>query len=148
MTDAEQDYKRLNEEQRRRLARIASGLTRAQWQARLPNGWSVAATFAHLGFWDRVSLALVERYAREGVVPVKSDPHLLNAVTATLFEKMSAEQCQAWALESAEAVDARIASLHAGLVAEIMEKDGARRIHRHMHRSGHLDQVEAALGGR
>ncbi len=145
MADEGLDYKRLNEEQRRRLARLGAELTPAQWEQRLPNGWSVAATFGHLGFWDRMSLTLLERYAREGVAPAKNDMHLLNGVLAALFEKMNPEQCRAWALDAAEAVDARVEALDAALVAEIVAKDSERRIHRHMHRRHHLDQVESAL---
>jgi hypothetical protein len=145
MANKGQDYSQQNHEQRQRLANLGSRLTRAEWSARLPNGWTVAALFGHLGFWDRVTLALIERYEREGVAPVKSDFHLLNGVLAALFEKMSPEQCRAWAVEAAKALDARIATLAPALVAEIIEKDGERRIHRHIHRRNHLDQVESLL---
>jgi hypothetical protein len=145
MASQAQDYDRQNREQRERLASLGARLTAAQWGARLPNGWTVAALFGHLGFWDRVTLALIERYEHEGVAPVKNDFHLLNGVLATLFEKMNPEQCRAWAVEAAEALDARIAALAPALVAEIIEKDGERRIHRHIHRRNHLDQAEALL---
>jgi hypothetical protein len=145
MPNVAQDHSRQNEEQRRRLVALGAKLTAPQWAARLANGWTVAALFGHLGFWDRVTLALIERYEREGVVPVKSDFNTLNAVLATLFERMSPGQCHAWAVEAADALDARIEALAPALVAEIIEKDGERRIHRHIHRRNHLDQVEALL---
>jgi uncharacterized protein (TIGR03083 family) len=145
MPNEGQDHGRQNEEQRRRLLALGAKLTASQWTARLANGWTVAALFGHLGFWDRVTLALIERYEREGVVPVKSDFNTLNAVLAALFEKMSPEQCRAWAVEAAEALDARIETLAPALTAEIIEKDGERRIHRHIHRRNHLDQVEELL---
>jgi len=142
MTKAGQDYKQQNHEQRERLASLGARLSAAQWSARLPNGWTVAALFGHLGFWDRMALALVERYEREGVAPEKSNFHLLNGVLAGLFERMTPEQCLAWAVDAAEALDARIAALPPALVAEIIEKDSERRIHRHVHRRNHLDKVE------
>lgn len=145
MPNVAQDHSRQNEEQRRRLVALGGKLTAPQWAARLANGWTVAALFGHLGFWDRVTLALIERYEREGVVPVKSDFNTLNAVLATLFERMSPEQCHTWAVEAADALDARIEALAPALVAEIIEKDGERRIHRHIHRRNHLDQLEALL---
>jgi Mycothiol maleylpyruvate isomerase N-terminal domain len=145
MPNEGQDHSRQNTEERRRLAALGASLTASQWSGRLANGWTVAALFGHLGFWDRVTLALIERYEREGVVPVKSDFHTLNAVLAALFERMSPEQCFAWAVEAAEALDARIEALAPVLVAEIIEKDGVRRIHRHIHRRNHLDQVEQLL---
>lgn len=146
MAETAQDYDRQNQEQRERLASLGARLTAAQWSARLPNGWTVVALFGHLGFWDRMALALIERYEREGVVPEKNNFHLLNGVLAGLFERMSPEQCRAWAIDAAEALDARIAALPASLVAEIIEKDSERRIHRHIHRRNHLDKVEALLG--
>jgi hypothetical protein len=142
MANEGQDYFRQNQEQRERLVSLSARLTAPQWSARLPNGWTVAALFGHLGFWDRMALALVERYEREGVAPAKSDFHLLNGVLAGLFERMTPEQCLAWAVDAAEALDARIASLPPALVAEIIEKDSDRRIHRHIHRRNHLDKVE------
>jgi hypothetical protein len=145
MPNLGQDHSRQNDEQRRRLAALGANLTASEWTARLSNGWTVATLFGHLGFWDRVTLALIERYEREGVVPVKSDFNTLNAVLATLFERMSPEQCRTWAVEAAEALDARIEALAPALVAEIIEKDGERRIHRHIHRRNHLDQVDALL---
>jgi hypothetical protein len=140
-----QDYNRQNREQRERLASIGARLTAAEWTARLANGWTVAALFGHLGFWDRVALAQIERYEREGVAPVRNDFHLLNGVLAGLFERLGPDQCRLWALEAAETLDARIAALPLPLVAEIIEKDSERRIHRHIHRRNHLDRVEEWL---
>lgn len=139
------DYAKQNDEQRRRLLTLGASLAPEQWSARLPNGWTVAALFGHLGFWDRVALAQIQRYEREGVVPVKNDFHLLNGVLAALFERLSPEQCRAWTVEAAEALDARIVALPPTLVAEIITKDSERRIHRHIHRRHHLDHVEALL---
>ena len=139
------EYERQNREQRERLVRLGQLLDAPHWGARLPNGWTVAAAFGHLGFWDRVTLAAIERYEREGVTPVKNDFHLINGVLPALFERMSVEQCRSWAVDSAEAVDARIAALSPAMVEEIIQKDGERRIHRHIHRRNHLDQIESAL---
>jgi hypothetical protein len=145
MANEAQDYTKQNDQQRRRLLALGASLAPEQWNARLPNGWTVATLFGHLGFWDRVTLAQIQRYEREGVVPVKNDFHLLNGVLAALFERLSPEQCRAWAVDAAEALDARIAALPPALVVEIIAKDGERRIHRHIHRRHHLDHVEALL---
>ncbi len=134
-----------NDRQRERLRRLAGARGPGEWERRLPNGWTVKTVFVHLGFWDRLSLAQLERYQRAGVARVPHDAELLNAAVAELADLLAPEQAAAWAVRCAEAVDARVRALPPALVAEIEAKDVPRRIQRHLHRREHLDQVEALL---
>jgi hypothetical protein len=136
-----------NDRARQRLIDLAAALRPKQWETRLENGWTVATVFAHLGFWDAYSFVLIDRYEREGVTPVPIDYNAVNAASAALFDTLRPEQCYAWAVRSAESVDAKIRLLPEALAREIAEKDSPRRIARHLHRAAHLDKVEARLKG-
>jgi hypothetical protein len=134
-----------NDRQRERLKSLGASLRPGDWQRTLPNGWSVKTVFVHLGFWDRMSLAQLERYEQAGVQPVRHEVEQLNAVVAALAEQLSPQQALEWASRCAQLVDDRLRTLPPSLTAEIEARDTPRRIHRHLHRREHLDKVEQLL---
>jgi hypothetical protein len=135
-----------NDRQRERLRTLGASLEPADWQRTLRNGWSVKAVFAHLGFWDRMSLVQLQRYRRAGVQPVRHEVEQLNAVVAALAEQLTPQQALEWASRCAQLVDDELRRLPPALKAEIEARDTPRRIHRHLHRREHLDKVEELLG--
>ena len=50
-----------NRRETERLRALVGRLDAAALAVRLPNGWSVAGALAHLGFWDRHRLCLMQR---------------------------------------------------------------------------------------
>ena len=50
-----------NRTQTERLRALVGRLDAAALRMRMPNGWTVAGTLAHLAFWDRQRLCLMRR---------------------------------------------------------------------------------------
>ena len=70
----EEDAVTENDRQRERLQEIGARLRPQDWQRALPGGWTVKTVFVHVGFWDQMSLAQLERYGQDGVVPARTAP--------------------------------------------------------------------------
>lgn len=117
------------------------------------DNWTVAAKLAHLAYWDRFVLILLDRWQRR--LPFRTDPpQWFDDVQndAILDESLALEPAVAarLAVEAARAVD----EWHAGLSAEDAarldadarqsETDANWLVHRYRHREEHLDEVDAA----
>jgi len=142
-----------NQAATRRLAAIAAGpydLTAA-----IDGEWTVEAHLAHIAFWDRFVLGVLDRWER-GVafrieVPDWYD-ETLNAALAAGALALPAGVGARLALEAASAVDARLAGLTPSEAsrldadAALPETDANWLVHRYRHREEHLDSIETALG--
>jgi hypothetical protein len=53
-----------NDRSRRDLEALAIRLTDEQLAAELGDGWTTAAIYAHIGFWERVALLIFQRHPR------------------------------------------------------------------------------------
>ncbi|MBM3947974.1 MAG: hypothetical protein FJ312_01785 [SAR202 cluster bacterium] len=65
-----------NASQRRRLEALVSRLTDDDRD--VGNSWTIAASLAHLAFWDRRAALLLRRWERKGPQPDEPDVDLLN----------------------------------------------------------------------
>lgn len=151
MTQAPTDYVRENEAARTDLRRVVAGLSDADLAHPTHSGWTVAATLAHLAYWDRRYRLVLQRWER-GEVATIEEPDWADDVTndALLPEWLALpprEACRL-ALEAADAVDALVASLSASTVAGVMEARRRWLLHRHGHRREHLAEIARALGSR
>jgi hypothetical protein len=63
-----------NAEQRAQLERLVQGLTEADGARTIEPGWTVAATLAHIAFWERLNLAAGRRGSAQGHGPMLSRP--------------------------------------------------------------------------
>ncbi len=141
----DEDAIKENDRQRERLKQLGARLRPEEWQRAFSSGWTVKTVFVHVGFWDQMTLAQLERYEQGGVQPPRHEVEQLNRVVAAFAEQLSPPQALEWAVRSAQAVDDKVRSLSASMTAEILAKDTPRRIRRHLHRCEHLDKVEELL---
>jgi len=130
---------------RERLRELADRLTDADLAAELEEGWTVSAMLAHLSFWDRRMLVLIERWKREGVGSSEIDSDVVNGGNLPLWRAVEPRAALRLALESAEAVDREFEALPAENITKIIEIGVWFRFARAVHRNGHLDFVEAGL---
>ncbi len=138
-------YVEENALQRQRLARVTSELTEADLQREVGNGWSVADKLVHLAFWDRYCLALVRRWAREGVKSLPSEVDAVNDAVRTLTAAIPVRLSGDLARDAAQAVDQELEGISAELEAAIEAAGRVRLLRRSEHRRAHLDQIENAL---
>ncbi len=116
--------------------------------------WTVAAKLAHLAFWDRIALAVLERWARGDSfrldVPHWYDDVLNDAVLAESLALHPAVAARL-AAEAASRLDETLRGL-APWDALRLETDAANPttdadwlLHRHRHREEHIQEICTAL---
>jgi hypothetical protein len=134
-----------NRTQTERLRRLARRLDPAGLAVRLPNGWTVAGALAHIAFWDRQRLCLMQRWAAGDFCNGGYDGDLFNATAQPFLEMIPGERVAEAAVRTAEEVDALLLEVSDDLVAAALARPDAPNLDRGSHREHHLDLVEQAL---
>jgi hypothetical protein len=139
-------YTSENDRERQRLAKLVWSMTEADLQRPISNGWTIATKLAHLAYWDFYALARLKKseQAAFGSIPVPVDEinEAVRAVSVAIPLKAAAQL----AIEAAEAVDAYVEKLTPERAKAIEASGGERLLNRSLHRRGHLDEIEKALG--
>ena len=142
-----------NDRERDRMRAVIEGLSDDDLRRAVNPDWTVAAVLGHLAFWDGRALALTEKLER-GVPFSESDVEpedvtWINDATRPLLHAIPPREAATVALRIAEETDRRVASLSPALAARTWPDDQQSPLNplRASHRSEHLDEIEAALGG-
>ncbi len=136
-----------NARARERLRRLVNKLSDEQLSLDLGDGWTIAAALAHLAFWDYLSLTRIRQWKQSGVSASSLDLDVINDALLPLLRQIPPRKAAALAIAAADAVDAELESLPAGLVEAIEAIGDRRRLYRSIHRGMHLDQIEETLTG-
>jgi hypothetical protein len=134
-----------NRSQTERLRRIVRTLDAGRLAVRLPNGWTVAGTLAHLAFWDRMRICLMRDWAAGKVCSGAYDANLFNAALQPMLEMIPHERAAAAAVQTAEEIDALLLEVSDAVVAAALARPDAPNLDRGSHREGHLNRIEQAL---
>jgi hypothetical protein len=139
-----------NQAQRVRLRTLVSRLTDAELARPMPAGWTVAAVFGHLAFWDQRLLVLLERCEEKGAAgmpaPVRdADIDWINDAAKPLLLALPARGAADLAVGIAEALDRKIEALSDDFVARNAAAGTPLNLVRADHRREHLDEIERAL---
>ncbi len=130
-----------------RIRALVARLSDKEMQHRVGEHWTVAITLAHLAFWDRRALEVLDQTERAGkLVPVQLDI-ILNDISLPLWAAIPPREAARLAIESAEALDRRLEGFPPDLLEQIYA-DRPRNVVRALHRDEHLDEVDKALGNR
>ena len=110
-------------------------------------GWSVAATLAHLAFWDGWALARWEGFALLGAFEDIPDSvqHLANAAAAEGWRAIPPRAAANLALGSAERVVARISTLGEPAIVAAESTGRQYMLDRSAHWQPHLEEIEREL---
>lgn len=136
-----------NDRERARLRRLIESLSDAELGRDLGDGWTVAALLAHLAFWDRYALAVLETWQHSGAPPRTGEADAINAAALPTWRALPPRAALEGALAAADAVDARIAALPPPFVAAILATGRLRTLDRSLHRQAHREAIERAIGG-
>lgn len=139
------DVAESNRAQTQRLRNLINRLTPDMLRVRLPRGWTVAVTFAHLAFWDRQRLGIMKRWATGDLCTGAYAGEVFNEAMLPLFESIPPERTPSLAIEAAEEVDAFLLTVPDEVVAMAMARPDKPNLDRGSHRAYHLDRVEKAL---
>ena len=142
-------YIQENAKESKRLRDLALRVSNTQLALLLPNGWSVAATFAHLAFWDLRQMAVLKKWIKDGVDDVKIIPQAVDSINEavhTLAEAIPPQSAVALAVYAAGLIDQLLEDITPELATQIEKSGNERLLRRSLHRKTHLDKIEKALG--
>src|SRR5258706_1687210 len=139
------DFVARNQESRNRLQQLAARLKDEDFARSVGDGWTVLTVFAHLAFWDRRVLVILERWEKDGFSPSPYDSASINEAAFPFWQAMPPREAVRLAIISAEATDKKLESLPAALVEQIIADETSVRVQRAVHRNNHMDQIERAL---
>jgi hypothetical protein len=138
-----------NDVSRRKLEKLARGLSDRDLALRTSYDWTVAALLAHLAFWDQRMVAILERWKESGLDPAPVDSAAVNGALKELCHALDPRAAVELCLACAEAADAALAALTPDLVkqieAHVEATDTQFRMNRSLHRNGHLEDIELLL---
>ncbi len=135
-----------NQRQLERLKNIAKNLSDADLLHPMEAGWTVASVLAHLAFWDRRALTLIEKWKVDGLGESPIDTDVINEVTRFFFLAIPPRQALNLTIEYAEAINQTLAGLEPAFLERMVTEGRAVQVDRGKHRASHLDEIAKALG--
>ncbi len=137
-------FRERNRASTQRIQALAANLTDDDLRRPLGEHWTVAIALAHIAFWDRRVLAVLEATQQAGTLTAPPVDFSVNDLLLPFWAGMPVREAAQLAIDSAEAVDARLAGFPFALLEEIYAA-GPRWVVRAIHRDAHLDEIEAAF---
>jgi hypothetical protein len=137
-------YVELNRASTARLRALVARLSDEELQQPVGEHWTVAITLAHLAFWDRRVMQMLEETERDGKLFLFEIDIRVNDISLPLLAAIPPRAAAELAVETAQALDARLAGFPPELLAEIHAYN-PRWVIRALHRNDHLNDVDAAL---
>lgn len=127
-----------------RIRTLVARLSDQELEHAVGEHWTVAITLAHLAFWDRRVLLGLDEVEREGKLNIPVIDISVNDLSLPLWAAIPPRAAANIAVESAAALDERLANFSPALLDELY-RHNQRWVERALHRDAHLDEVEAAL---
>ena len=142
-------YSKENAESYQRLKSLVSRLTDTDLALTTDYGWTVAGLLAHLAFWDQRMVVILNRWRESGLDESPIDAMAVNDSLKMICQALEPRTAADLSLIAAERIDAELNNLPSESVKQIEEHIQATntqfRMNRSLHRSGHLDDIEALL---
>ena len=129
----------------RRIRTLVERLNDVELHHPVGEHWTVAITLAHLAFWDRRVLNVLDKTEQDGELFAPEISIVVNDVSLPLWAAIPPREAADLAIEIAEQLDQRLENYPPVLLEEIYAFN-KRWVVRSLHRAEHLDEVDAALG--
>jgi Mycothiol maleylpyruvate isomerase N-terminal domain len=147
----DRSYIARNDAQRRRLRALVDRLTDEDLRRPVAAGWTVAATLAHLAFWDQRTVVLLDAWKGKAPTAVPGDfddamIDWINDATKPLCLALAPREAARLAVAIADEADRAVAALPDDLVRASTERRTGVYVLRAEHRQEHLDEIERTLG--
>jgi hypothetical protein len=136
-----------NEAELHRLRTLVERLSDADLARPTPGGWTVAASLAHVAFWDQRILFWLDRWER-GEMPRgldEADGDWINDAGKPLCLALPPRVAARLTVDIAEQVDRRLAALTEERIASNAAAGEPLSLTRAHHRKMHLDEIERIL---
>ena len=127
-----------------RIRALASRLTDGEMQTRVGEHWTVAIALAHLAWWDRRVMYVLDMTARDGKLFVPEIDIFVNDLSLPLWAVIPPRDAARICIETSEMLDKQLENYSPELLEKIFNYN-KRWVIRALHRNEHLDEVDAAL---
>ncbi len=141
----DRSFVEFNQASTERIRRVGA-LSEKDLQHPVGQHWTVAITLAHLGFWDRRVIYVLDMTERDKKLFIPEIDVYVNDLFLPFWAAIPPREAARLGIEAAEAVDKRLAAFPEDLLEEVLNYN-RRWVYRGLHRNGHLDEAEAALKG-
>ncbi len=142
----DKSYIELNRASTERIRALAARLSDKEMQTKVGEHWTVGIAFAHLAFWDRRVMYVLDMTEKDGKLFVPEIDIFVNDLSLPLWAAIPSREAARIAIETSEALDKRLEGFPPALLEEIQDYN-KRWVIRALHRNEHLDEVDAALKG-
>jgi hypothetical protein len=136
----------LNRASTDRMRMLAERLSDEEMQHPVGEHWTVAIALAHLAWWDRRVMYVLDMTERDGKLFIPDIDIFVNDLSLPLWAAIPPRAAANIAIETAQTLDQRLEDYSPVLLEEIYNYN-KRWVVRSMHRGEHLDEVDAALRG-
>jgi hypothetical protein len=140
----DRSFLELNRASTDRIRGLASRLSDAEMLAPIGHDWTAAIVLAHIAFWDRRVLYVLDMTERDGKLFIPEIDIFVNDLSLPLWAAIPPREAARIAIEAAETLDARLESFPEPLLEEIYHYN-KRWVVRSLHRGEHLDEVDATI---
>jgi hypothetical protein len=137
-------YIQHNQASTARIRDMATRLSDEQLCTPVGEHWTVAIVFAHLAFWDRRVMYVLDKTEQDGKLYVPQLEIAINDISLPLWAAIPPREAARIAIETAEELDRRLETFPPALLAEI-DAYNRRWVDRSLHRGQHLDEADEAL---
>jgi len=140
----ERSFIELNRASRERMYALAERLTDEEMQTKVGEHWTVAIVFAHLAWWDRRVMYVLDMTEKDNKLFIPEIDIFVNDLSLPLWAAVPPREAVRIALETVETLDKRLEDYPPALLEEIHTYN-KRWVIRALHRGEHLDEADAAL---
>ena len=137
-------YKDLNRASKARIRSLAEGLTDEEMQTKVGQHWTVGVVFAHLAWWDRRIMYVLDMTEKNGTIFIPEIDIFVNDLSLPLWAAVPPREAARIAIETSETLDKRLEEYSPALLEGIYNYN-KRWVIRALHRNEHLDEADAAL---
>ena len=148
----DQSHNQANATSLSRLRALVVRLSDDDLQREIRDGWTVSALLAHLAFLDRLRFEGWVRQEQAGeklqFFAAGSEVDVINEASQPAMLAIPPREAARQAIEAAEAVDRKVASLDPRLVDMYLSTGtdyDRRMLYRSIHRNMHLEEIEQLL---
>ena len=134
----------LNRASTARIRALAARLTDEEMQTRVGEHWTVGIVFAHLAWWDRRVMYVLDMTEKDGRLFIPEIDIFVNDLSLPLWAAIPPREAARIAIETAETLDKRLEDYSPELLEEIYNHN-KRWVIRALHRGEHLDEADTAL---
>ena len=127
-----------------RIRALAARLSDEELQHKVGEHWTVAIALAHLAFWDRRVMYVLDKTERDGKLFIPEIDIFVNDLSLPLWAAIPPRAAARIAVESAETLDVRLERFSPPLLEAIFSYN-QRWVVRAMHRGEHLNEIDNAL---